>query len=575
MRALHATENGEDLRREAVPADEAEVQDVPGAQALLRGIDLLLAIGTAPSPPRFRDLEKAVKIPRASLHRILAALASRNLVRYDERTKTYEVGMRILDLSRSTLDKSSIIRAAKPEVARLARRLQRTICLMVLDGDDVFVLDFEDFDTSFGRLVRAWPRAKALHTAAGHALLAAMPRDKSEALLHHGADIDLAERDRFLAGLSITKALGYAAMAREPQSGRASVAAPIFDETGYPIAAIGCFFEPDQVTSEDLHEAGRIIAEGSRRASGHLRIGFPTPTVEPRPALRVGENVEALPTGRDFVGENPVWNERRGRLYWVDVLGPALRWWEPATRTAGRVQLPAIVVGLAFDAQDRLIATGEHGVSVLDPDSGAMQTLINPEADRRDNRFNTASVDAAGRIWSASVAINHEVGKGGLYSFDPDLTVRRHIERDGTPKTVAFDGAGKRLYLTDSSNYTVYACGYDLAAGRILDRRVFVQGDIASQPGGLTVDAEDHVWLTFLGGWCVRRYAPDGSLVEEHALPLPMPTHCAFGGPDLATLFVTSTWLRLPPGLAALAPVSGQLIAIRTGTRGRPANRAG
>ena len=157
----------DDPRMDGKPEPEpTAAQDVPGAQALLRGIDLLLAIGTAPAPPRFRDLERTVNIPRASLHRILAALTSRNLVRYDERSKTYEVGMRILDLSRRTLDKSGIIRAAKPEVARLARRLQRTVCLAVLDGADVFVLDFEDFDSGLGRLVRSWPRAQAIDTSA-------------------------------------------------------------------------------------------------------------------------------------------------------------------------------------------------------------------------------------------------------------------------------------------------------------------------------------------------------------------------------------------------------------------------
>ena len=81
-----------------------EGNDVPGAQALLRGLDVLLAIGTAPRPPRFRDLEKAVSIPRASLHRLLAALSSRRLIRYDERSKTYQVGMRVLELSRRSLD---------------------------------------------------------------------------------------------------------------------------------------------------------------------------------------------------------------------------------------------------------------------------------------------------------------------------------------------------------------------------------------------------------------------------------------------------------------------------------------
>src|SRR5450756_603022 len=88
--------------------------DVPGAQALLRGLDLLQAIGTAVSPPRFKDLEKSVGIPRASLHRLLAALASRRVVRYDDRTRTYHVGMRVLELSRRTLDQLSLIHISEP-----------------------------------------------------------------------------------------------------------------------------------------------------------------------------------------------------------------------------------------------------------------------------------------------------------------------------------------------------------------------------------------------------------------------------------------------------------------------------
>jgi sugar lactone lactonase YvrE len=66
-----------------------------------------------------------------------------------------------------------------------------------------------------------------------------------------------------------------------------------------------------------------------------------------------------------------------------------------------------------------------------------------------------------------------------------------------------------------------------------------------------------------LGGWAVHRYSPAGELVEAIALPVPMPTNLCFGGDDLKTLFVTSTYLRLPPGYSTLAPLSGNVFAIR------------
>ena len=71
----------------ALQIESANQDDIPGAQALLKGLDILLAIGSAPGPMRFRDIEELVSIPRASLHRLLAALASRSLIRYDQRKR--------------------------------------------------------------------------------------------------------------------------------------------------------------------------------------------------------------------------------------------------------------------------------------------------------------------------------------------------------------------------------------------------------------------------------------------------------------------------------------------------------
>src|SRR5205085_1143960 len=139
---------------------------VPGAQALLRGIEVLFAIGIAQKPQRLKDLERAVGIPKATLHRLLSALSSRGLVHYENRTRTYQLGLRILELSRIALDQNPVMRVAKPELSRLARKLSRRVLLSVLDGEDIFVLDFEEADPSSARLAQLWPRRRALDTAA-------------------------------------------------------------------------------------------------------------------------------------------------------------------------------------------------------------------------------------------------------------------------------------------------------------------------------------------------------------------------------------------------------------------------
>jgi sugar lactone lactonase YvrE len=70
-------------------------------------------------------------------------------------------------------------------------------------------------------------------------------------------------------------------------------------------------------------------------------------------------------------------------------------------------------------------------------------------------------------------------------------------------------------------------------------------------------------------------HAPDGQLVERIWLPVPMPTNVCFGGPDLRTLFVTSTYLRLPPGYSTIAPRSGNLMTLDLDVAGQAPRRFG
>ena len=73
-----------------------------------------------------------------------------------------------------------------------------------------------------------------------------------------------------------------------------------------------------------------------------------------------------------------------------------------------------------------------------------------------------------------------------------------------------------------------------------------------------------------IGSWSIRRYLPDGTLDRVVILPVPMPMNLTFGGPDLRTLYVTSTYLRLPPGVSTRAPQSGKLVSVDAGVAGMP-----
>lgn len=550
------------------PQDQDDKADkvVQGAQSLLRGIDVLLTVGTADRPATLAELEGATGIPRASLHRLLTALCSRRMLRYDDRSRTYEVGTRIMDLSRRTLDGNALLRAAKPELARLARLTGATVCLQVLDGTELFVLDFEDADTGHGRLARRWPRSGLTDSAAGRAILGSLHTGEAEALLRKAGDPGAGGAH----DLGVVKALGYVVQISKLDGQSSAVAAAVLGpHPGTPLAAIACTLDTPQNTPEQLHEIGRLFAESAKRVAGNVRAGYNPPPVLPRPAEEP-RGVQVLPTGRDFVGESPVWDAATGRVWWVDVLAPALRFWDTRTQQSGRIVLPQIVAGIALSGERQLLATGEHGIFSIDTTTGACRPLVDPERDQPDNRFNTLGVDTRGRVWSSTMALDHEVGRGSLYSLDAHLNVRRHLTGIGTLKNPIFDAEARYLYISDTVQNAILRFDYDAEEGTIGAMSIFARGDGSTgQLGGLCMDAEDYVWATCIGGWRVRRYAPDGTVERDVQVPVAMPTNCTFGGHDLRTLYVTSNFIRLPPGMSTASPASGRLVAVTTPFAGR------
>jgi sugar lactone lactonase YvrE len=125
----------------------------------------------------------------------------------------------------------------------------------------------------------------------------------------------------------------------------------------------------------------------------------------------------------------------------------------------------------------------------------------------------------------------------------------------------------------DSPTQRIDVFDFDLQTGAIAGRRAFAAiPSQAGMPDGLTVDAEGFVWVALWGGGAVRRYAPDGSLERTLRLPVSHPTSCAFGGPALDELYITSAWVALSAADRAEQPHAGGVFRCRPGVSGRPAN---
>ena len=268
-----------------------------------------------------------------------------------------------------------------------------------------------------------------------------------------------------------------------------------------------------------------------------------------------------------MLGEGPVWVEREGALYWLDIKGRKI------FRLGGEADVrswetPFRIGSLAPRDGGGFIAGTERGIALVDPDRASFEIVADPEADLPDNRFNDGKVDRQGRFWAGSMDDKEQAARGTLYRIDPDLTVTP-VDRDYcVTNGPAFSPSGDVMYHNDSARRVTYAFDLD-RDGTATGRREFARyGDGDGYPDGMTVDCEGGLWIAFWDGWCVRRYLPDGQCTETVKMPVSRPTSCAFGGINLDVLYITSARAGLDSQQLAKQPQAGGLFMAAAGVKG-------
>ena len=239
--------------------------------------------------------------------------------------------------------------------------------------------------------------------------------------------------------------------------------------------------------------------------------------------------VDVLLDVRSALAEGPRWDAASGALLWVDIEGRALHRFDGAHEA------------VTFDDRVGCLAPTDDGDVLVALATRIVRASSGVELARfphgADTRTNDGACDPDGRFWVGTTALDFHDGGGALYRFDG---VRLHcvIAGLGLANGIGWSPHGDRMYFVDSNAQRLWSFDYD---GEPRVRRVVAQ--VARHdgiPDGLAVDDEGCIWLALYGGSAVRRYGPDGTLVDVVDVPAENVTACCFGGPDGRTLFVTT-----------------------------------
>lgn len=265
------------------------------------------------------------------------------------------------------------------------------------------------------------------------------------------------------------------------------------------------------------------------------------------------------------LGEGPTWDPERQRLLWVDILSCRIHLFEPGSGRRAVIATEQHVGAVKPRAAGGLVVNLRDGVGLYD-EEGAFSWLRHAPVPGR--RGNEAMVAPDGALWAGSMRYDEGPGGGTLDRVAPDGRATTVLPEVTTSNGTGWSPDGARMYYIDTPTRRIDVFTVSDGGRGAVDRRTFADvSDLAGFPDGLAVDAAGNVWVAFWEGGAVHRFTPEGKRDHTLTVPASRPTSCAFGGPGLTDLYITTARIGID---TAREPLAGSVFVVPDAGRGLP-----
>lgn len=296
-----------------------------------------------------------------------------------------------------------------------------------------------------------------------------------------------------------------------------------------------------------------------------------------------GDAVRVAVAAAALLGESPVWHPREQALYYCDIPGHQLQRFDPKRGDLRHWQFDTDVASLAPRLNGQLLLAMRDGLWHFDPVSGERARAAEPPYDPASERFNDGKCDPQGRFWVGTIYEPRDPPRASLSCFSHGRLERR-VSGLTVCNGLAWSPDGRTIHWSDTKAHAIYAADFDGANGTLSRQRVFASfpvrqpgqalADYGGRPDGAAMDAEGCYWVAMFEGQRLLRLSPEGQVVREIALPVRCPTMPCFGGPDLRTLYITSSRQNRPAAELVEQPFAGCVLALDVDVPGLPVNFA-
>lgn len=189
------------------------------------------------------DLARRLSVAKSTAHRLAVTLVAEGMLEQDTSNGKYRLGVALFRLGALVRRRMEVSNEARPFLYDLREKINESVHLAILDGTEImYVYNLES--THAIRMRSDLGVRKPAHcTAEGQAILAFQPQAVIDEVIAAGLTArtpnTITTADKFLRALALVRQRGCAIEDEESELGMVCIAAPIRDDAGDVVAAVG------------------------------------------------------------------------------------------------------------------------------------------------------------------------------------------------------------------------------------------------------------------------------------------------------------------------------------------------
>ena len=270
------------------------------------------------------------------------------------------------------------------------------------------------------------------------------------------------------------------------------------------------------------------------------------------------------------LGEGAFWNHQTQEFYWVDILGKELHIYNPATKVDRSLPTPSRIGTVVPQSDSTAVIALDDGVYIINTNTGEITVLSEVEKEMTVNRFNDGKCDPNGNLWVGSMHLEESQPLGSVYKISSTGETVKMIDSVTISNGIVWTKDATTMYYIDTPSAEIKAFDYDKNTSTISNQRTAVRVPTTMGfPDGMAIDEEDMLWVGLWNGNSVARFDPNtGKLISKIEVPAHNVTACAFGGPNLDILYITTASVDMTKEESAKYPMAGSVFVAIPGVKG-------